>query len=459
MRSLLLLLLLLCHGRAQEEAVTVAGQPALVESAEGRWVGAGAADPPWLSAVQARWRESWANSSSSPAERAVLLHARSENRTEKIGYVKARRERAALRRRRRRAPVSRAPVSSSPAQTHKTGSTTLGAALYRFGARHGKRFYCQGGGPQPCKRAHILAPTRPTHQVFDMQLNHLSGNGLLKRPFAPVLAWYTRMLGVAPVPASLLASTQPQWALVTPVREPVSHYLSWYYYFGEPDSHMSVEGWVRTGIGANVLASEFGITTEAELAVFTQSLVWGANAGMGGALQLWLPVERFEEAMLLLRWTLRWELLDISYAVLFDSRAEGARRWDGKAIKPTPKLASLKPELIQAIRELNHLDDLLYSAALTAFEVALAAARGEPGSPERSAWEDDATEFAAMQRALLLSFEGEGEACGQLKRWYALADTEYEGEIGREGHGVTPPAAEKEAMLRAYAASGKTRFC
>ena len=98
-------------------------------------------------------------------------------------------------------------------------------------------------------------------------------------------------------------------------------------------------------------------------------------------------------------------------------------------------------------------------AALTAFEVALAAARGEPGSPERSAWEDDATEFAAMQRALLLSFEGEGEACGQLKRWYALADTEYEGEIGREGHGVTPPAAEKEAMLRAYAASGKTRFC
>jgi hypothetical protein len=58
---------------------------------------------------------------------------------------------------------------------------------------------------------------------------------------------------------------------------------------------------------------------------------------MGGALQLWLPVERFDDAMLLLRHTLRWELIDITYAVLFDSRRAAATRWDGKRIKPTPK--------------------------------------------------------------------------------------------------------------------------
>jgi hypothetical protein len=58
---------------------------------------------------------------------------------------------------------------------------------------------------------------------------------------------------------------------------------------------------------------------------------------MGGALQLWLPVERFDDAMLLLRHTLHWELIDITYAVLFDSRRAAATRWDGKRIKPTPK--------------------------------------------------------------------------------------------------------------------------
>ena len=62
---------------------------------------------------------------------------------------------------------------------------------------------------------------------------------------------------------------------------------------------------------------------------------------MGGAQQLWLPMERFEEAMLLMRHTLRWSLLDITYAVLFDSRRDAATRWDGRRIKPTPKVSSL----------------------------------------------------------------------------------------------------------------------
>ena len=57
---------------------------------------------------------------------------------------------------------------------------------------------------------------------------------------------------------------------------------------------------------------------------------------MGGAQQVWIPMERFEEGMLLLRHTLRWSLLDITYAVLFDSRRSAASRWDGRRIKPTP---------------------------------------------------------------------------------------------------------------------------
>jgi hypothetical protein len=58
---------------------------------------------------------------------------------------------------------------------------------------------------------------------------------------------------------------------------------------------------------------------------------------MGGAVQLWVPLERFEESLLLLRHTLHWDLIDITYAVLFDSRRAAATRWDGRRIKPTPK--------------------------------------------------------------------------------------------------------------------------
>ena len=122
------------------------------------------------------------------------------------------------------------------------------------------RFYCQGGGGQgsfrdkPCRAAHILRPGKPLPpgQVFDLQLNHLSGNGLLHGTVGEVVAWYRLMLGTTLPPPGAAAGAPPEaWALVTPLRDPVAHYLSWYYYFGEPDSHYTVEQWLNTRMGAN----------------------------------------------------------------------------------------------------------------------------------------------------------------------------------------------------------------
>ncbi len=123
------------------------------------------------------------------------------------------------------------------------------------------------------------------------------------------------------------------------------------------------------------LASEFGLSTEEDVRRFLKHVAWGCvrllappsprrhtalrhntrrpdapryeggSEVMGGAMQLWLPMERFEEGLLLLRHALRWDLLDVTYAVLFDSRREDATRWDGRRIKPTPK--------IQARRRVN----------------------------------------------------------------------------------------------------------
>jgi hypothetical protein len=78
------------------------------------------------------------------------------------------------------------------------------------------------------------------------------------------------------------------------------------------------------------------------------------------------------------------------------------------------------------IERLNWLDGLLYDASVAAFEAALAAARGAPGSLERGAWDADAAEFARMQAALKRSFDAPGAACAALKAWYTLSDVQYE---------------------------------
>jgi hypothetical protein len=219
-------------------------------------------------------------------------------------------------------------------QTHKTGSTTLGAALFRFGARYHKarytpqagaaraphcactelsrlrsplqRFYCQGTPPQACKKAHILWPGKPLppRQVYDLQLNHLSGNGVLRGTFGSVVAWYKarthcvtacapcqwlRGCALTPCAQTMLGTdggvwrrsggvAAPPWALVVPMRNPVSHYLSWFFYFGEPDNRMSVEQWAATGMGANGLAAEFGLKTQEDVERFIESMAWGCAA-------------------------------------------------------------------------------------------------------------------------------------------------------------------------------------
>lgn len=123
----------------------------------------------------------------------------------------------------------------------------------------------------------------------------------------------------------------------------------------------------------------------------------------------------------------------------------------------------MEPALVRKILELNSLDALLYNATLAAFEAALLAAKGEPGSAERGDWDADALEFRRMQAALAASLEGAAEAadgaCRELRGWYTLRDTQYEALVDARGFAAVPPAATAEAMRAAYARSGGTRFC
>jgi|APGre2960657444_1045066.scaffolds.fasta_scaffold03692_5 hypothetical protein len=59
------------------------------------------------------------------------------------------------------------------------------------------------------------------------------------------------MLGVDAAAVEYHGGAVPLWALVTPLREPVTHYLAWFHYFAEPDTRMSLEQWVGTRRGIN----------------------------------------------------------------------------------------------------------------------------------------------------------------------------------------------------------------
>ena len=157
-------------------------------------------------------------------------------------------------------------------------------------------------------------------------------------------------------------------------------------------------------------------------------VIVGDEPSFGGAVQLWLPMERFDDGMLLLGRTLGWSLLDVTYTVLFDSRQDHASRWDGKLIKPTPKASSLSRDLVDSIKQLNHLDGLIYDHATRLFDQALAAAKGKPGTQSRAAWDADYAEFARMRTALAASFNASDSvaACAALRTWYTLSDVSYE---------------------------------
>jgi len=197
-----------------------------------------------------------------------------------------------------------------------------------------------------------------------------------------------------------------------------------------------------------------------------------------GGLQVWVPMERFDEALLLLRHTLRWELLDCLYARLFDSRREDATRWDGKLILPTPKVQArpgcrgpralphppwppqaLDPALVARIRALNTLDTALYDAAVAAYDTALADAMGPPGSRARAAWEADEAELGRMLAALAASLGRAEAGCVALRQWYGMSDVEYEASVGDDGFAAVPLAATAAVMRAAYEARNKTRFC
>lgn len=57
-----------------------------------------------------------------------------------------------------------------------------------------------------------------------------------------------------------------------------------------------------------------------------------------------LLTERFDEGLMVMRRIFGWEMVDMTYRRMMETKA-GARRWDGKDLKNVPKFEVLSPQV------------------------------------------------------------------------------------------------------------------
>ncbi|CAM9489080.1 unnamed protein product, partial [Scytosiphon promiscuus] len=81
--------------------------------------------------------------------------------------------------------------------------------------------------------------------------------------------------------------------------------------------------------------------------------------------------DRFDDGLLVLRRMLQWDMIDITYCELNETK-EGQKRWDGLPFVNRPHFDSLPKEVQEKIDELTDLDRVLYAAGEIEFEKQLA---------------------------------------------------------------------------------------
>jgi hypothetical protein len=186
-------------------------------------------------------------------------------------------------------------------KTHKTASSTLASVLFRYAARHNLRMFAMGPGTvmpsMYVKRLASFVPKSRLHK-FDMLFQHLSGMDTLG----------VNMPGVFRMFEGLIDNPR----VITIVREPMKHALSWACYMRTPQNLKSLYKIVDSNsLPSNTLAADFGITTRDQLDKFL--------ATDFSRFELVCITELFQECLVMLMRRFGWSLLDITALSILES--------------------------------------------------------------------------------------------------------------------------------------------
>eukprot|EP00903_Cladosiphon_okamuranus_P005816 g5759.t2 len=241
------------------------------------------------------------------------------------------------------------------AKTHKTASTTMAMILVRYARRHDKKLASFGGNHvSEIPLGEAVRQVERSGERVDVMHYHYTVSGSFQGRWAQATAMYEKIM-----------QQNERISYVTVVRSPRAHFLSYYYYYVQPEVQLSVMhffGSKRTDKKfknqqrrlANPLCSEFGITNGEDLEHFIKAEL--------PDFRLVLLTEAFDEGLMIMRRLLGWEMIDMTYSKMMQTKA-GSRRWDGKELKDVPHWDDL-PDWVQDRVDANTaLDRILYDAA------------------------------------------------------------------------------------------------
>ncbi|CAN0564455.1 unnamed protein product, partial [Ectocarpus sp. 12 AP-2014] len=206
-------------------------------------------------------------------------------------------------------------------KTHKTASTTLASILYRYGMRHDSNIakFEQGGTYVDLDVASKQVAKQGKR--VDIMHYHHAWNGYYSGTWDQATAKYANIM-----------SDQADVNYVTVLREPVAHYLSYYYYFLNPINKMPIDEYLLKNphkkLLYNPLAAEFGIEDMAQMNYFIKQQM--------PKFKMVLLTERFDEGLALLQRMLQWDPIDMTYCKMLQTK-KGEMRWDGKPLENVPK--------------------------------------------------------------------------------------------------------------------------
>eukprot|EP00904_Undaria_pinnatifida_P012659 jgi/Undpi1/8523/HiC_scaffold_25.g10990.m1 len=265
-------------------------------------------------------------------------------------------------------------------KTHKTGSTTMAAILYRYAIRHDMKIAHSGKGTSVDLKKFADEVEEGSRERVDIMHYHISGNGHLSGSWSDAYDNYLRIM-----------QDPDHINFVTVMREPRSHFISYYYYYLQPDNQLSIEEFLTKHPRGdhqsqrlhNPLSAEFGVATLTQM----EHLI----AHELSVFKLIFPTERFDEGLMVLRRLLGWSMIDMTYLYLNETKA-GAKRWDGKTFVDPPSFDDLPEKIQNKIDDLTLLDQLLYTAAQEEYTKRL--------EPVSDVIEADLGEFQELQNVI-----------------------------------------------------------
>lgn len=294
-------------------------------------------------------------------------------------------------------------------KTHKTGSTTLGGILFRWAKRHDKRACCE--------KPHVQSEKEIQEKVqrgerYDLFLNHYA-------------MWHRPPQDISNIIKLLREMISSNAQIVSSVREPISHMISFYNFFihetrREPKGSDLHDFIIRENKKFhNPLLSDFGVNSwDDALRILNTDL----------RDLTWILQDRYVESLVLLRRKFNWDMEDVLFmkpSYSSTKRKSSFRRYDGNIVEKTLDVKFMDPILKSEIEGVTNLDRAFYDAV-------------------RERWSSSFTnsnDFARECSDMRVAIDLLGHICSDAYvspsscLWYDFTDTQYEANMNMKWPG------------------------